>query len=307
MRNSGRAAEPPAYTWLYNFEHPTGPHFFFLPQAPGAQAMTTHPLDGYQIKIEPSARHVRVVFGGEVVASSRRALLVHERGRAPVYYFPAEDVREDCLRPSSLGTRCALKGQARHWHIAAGGRVSHDAVWRYDAPTTAAGQALRHCYSFYWDRVDAWYEEGDRLLGHARDPYKRVDALPGDRHVHVAVAGRVVAESRRPVVLFESGAAPRFYLPRGDVDFALLAPSDTRTACPYKGRARYWSARVGDALFEDVAWSYEEPLPGAAAIAELVAFHHERLDQFTVDGAPAPPAPARRSALDYFGEGEFFA
>jgi hypothetical protein len=63
----------------------------------------------------------------------------------------------------------------------------------------------------------------------------------------------------------------------------LLTPSETRTLCAYKGEARYWSAMVGDEVYEDVAWSYPDPLPDNPQIRDLICFFNEQVD-IEVDG-----------------------
>jgi uncharacterized protein (DUF427 family) len=75
----------------------------------------------------------------------------------------------------------------------------------------------------------------------------------------------------------------------------LLTPTDRETQCPYKGKARYWSARVGDTVEEDIAWSYPFPIPECPKIANLVCFYNERADIW-VDGElqPKPDTPWSR-------------
>jgi uncharacterized protein (DUF427 family) len=58
----------------------------------------------------------------------------------------------------------------------------------------------------------------------------------------------------------------------------LLAPSEKRTRCAYKGVASYWHVRAGDTLHEDIAWTYPEPERDGAAIRDLVCFFNERVD-----------------------------
>jgi uncharacterized protein (DUF427 family) len=99
----------------------------------------------------------------------------------------------------------------------------------------------------------------------------------------VELDGVVLAESRAPRVLFETGLPPRFYLAQTDVRLDLLEPSDTVTHCPYKGRARHLSARVGDRVVRDIAWSYPAPLPESSGITGLVCFYDDRADVY-VDG-----------------------
>jgi uncharacterized protein (DUF427 family) len=121
------------------------------------------------------------------------------------------------------------------------------------------------------------------VFKHPRDPYHRVDVLNSSRHVQVRVGGVLVAESRRPRLLFETGLPVRYYLPKLDVRPESLVPSATRTRCPYKGEAVYWSVRAGGELFEDIVWSYPAPIPEAPKIENLLAFYNEKTD-ITVDG-----------------------
>jgi uncharacterized protein (DUF427 family) len=102
--------------------------------------------------------------------------------------------------------------------------------------------------------------------------------LRSSRHVRVELAGETVAETRRPRLLFETGLPTRYYIPRVDVRLDLLEPTSTSTQCPYKGIASYWTARVGDRTFDDVAWSYRFPIPECPKIEGLVAFFNERAD-----------------------------
>jgi uncharacterized protein (DUF427 family) len=74
----------------------------------------------------------------------------------------------------------------------------------------------------------------------------------------------------------------RYYLPPDDVRIELV-PSQTRSVCPYKGVATWWSARIGDRVAEDIAWSYPSPIPENPRIAGLICFRNEWVD-LTVDG-----------------------
>jgi uncharacterized protein (DUF427 family) len=98
------------------------------------------------------------------------------------------------------------------------------------------------------------------------------------RHVRISLGGEPVAESTRAVALFETGLPPRWYLPREDVRADALVDSDTRTRCPYKGIASYWSVRVGDRVEDDLVWTYPEPLPAVEPIRARLAFFNERVD-----------------------------
>lgn len=143
--------------------------------------------------------------------------------------------------------------------------------------------------------MDAWFEEDDEVYVHPRDPYKRVDVLHSSRHVRVVVLGELVAETRRPSLLFETGLPTRYYVPKADVRMDRLVPSETETRCPYKGLATYHSVRVGATVVGDVAWCYRHPIPECSKIENLVCFFNERVDALYVDGALQPRPQTRWS------------
>ena len=240
---------------------------------------------------EPSPRWVRVRLGPELVADSRRALLHVQYGPSdlprtflPTYYVPADDVV-----PGTLVDPVEDDGLTV-WAVETGGRRVEGAAWAHRAPPPPL-DALAGLVTFSWTDGLTWFEEDEQLMAHARDPHKRVDVVPSSRDVRVELDGELLAASRRPLVLFETTAPTRFYLPPDDVR-ADLVPSATTSICPYKGFASYWSVRVGERLVEDVAWSYPSPIPENPRIAGLICFRNEWVD-LTVDGElqPRPVTP----------------
>jgi uncharacterized protein (DUF427 family) len=246
-------------------------------------------------ELEPSPRWVRVRFGDRIVADSKRVLLLREPGRLPVYYFPQEDVRAEHLVPVSHVTPCADRGPAVCWTLMVGDRTAEHAAWGYPDPPPHR-LPLRGHVAFEWSKMDAWLEEDDEVYVHPRDPYKRVDVLHSSRHVRVVVAGELVAETRRPALLFETGLPTRYYVPKADVRMDLLVPTETETRCPYKGLATYYSVRVGGTVVRDVAWCYRHPIPECSKIENLVCFYNERVDALHVDGVLQPKPRTRWSA-----------
>src|SRR6266545_2643225 len=101
--------------------------------------MTTHgDSHASRIRIEQSAKRVRAVLGGEVVADSVHARLVWEVPSYPAYYLPVDEVRSGLLVPTSTVTHSASRGDAHHFTIKAGGKEAKDAAWRYvDSPVEA--------------------------------------------------------------------------------------------------------------------------------------------------------------------------
>jgi uncharacterized protein (DUF427 family) len=195
----------------------------------------------------------------------------------PTYYLPLEDVDASALVDRHEGEN----GMTR-WSVQGGGMTVADAAYGY--PSGAPRPELAGHISFSWKGL-RWFEEEQRVFVHARDPYKRVDVLPSSRHVRVELDGQVLAESRRPSLLFESWLPTRFYLPPQDVRAELLVPSRTVTACPYKGVASYWSVQTGERTVPDLMWSYRDPIPELPGVRGLFCFYNEHVDLF-VDGEP---------------------
>jgi uncharacterized protein (DUF427 family) len=247
----------------------TGP----FSRSPAGEFNFEPPPAGTAVYLEPTPRRVRVQVGDEIVADSRDAFLLHESGLQPVYYFPPSDVREDLLEASARHTHCPKKGQASYYTIHAGERVVENGAWYYPDPIPSAPPALTGLIAFYFDRVDRWFEEAEEIGVHPRDPYHRVDVLQSDRHVRVSLEGSVLAETDNALALFETGLPTRWYVPRQDV-VADLEPSGTRTRCPYKGEASYYS--VGGE--RDLVWCYEEPFAEVGRIAGRLCFFNERVD-----------------------------
>ena len=241
----------------------------------------------YRVVLEPCAKRVRAVFAGETLVDSRAVMILRETGHLPVYYFPLEDLRGDLLEPSDHTTFCPFKGEAAYWSIAAGGRRAENAVWGYPTPF-AEVPALAGYRACYWNKLDRWLEEDEEVFVHARDPQVRLDILDSSRPVRVVLGGQTVAETVRARFLFETGLPTRYYLPEADVRLDLLEPSASRSACPYKGVARYWSARIGGRLFPDIVWSYPDPLPESARIKDYLCFFNEKVDAVFVKGAEQP-------------------
>ncbi len=245
-----------------------------------------------RVRVEPCHRRLRVFVGGEAVADTTRALYLFETAHLPVYYFPVEDVRWEHLEQSDHTSHCPYKGDATYHHVVVGDQRRENAVWRYDQPIEECPDISGYV-SFWWDRVDAWFEEDDEIFVHARDPYKRVDVLQSSRHVRVEIEGVEVANTTRPRLLFETGLPTRYYLPKLDVRWDLVRPSAKVTRCPYKGIANYVSVELPDGkLVEDIAWTYPAPIPEAPKLENHFAFFDEKVDVF-VDGVqqerPATP------------------
>jgi uncharacterized protein (DUF427 family) len=213
------------------------------------------------VYVEPSPRRFRALRGGETVLDSTRAKTVFRHAQLGRHFFPREDWRWEVL--SDLEP--------------------------VEPPADAPG--LEDHVTFAFADMDTWLEEDDEIVGHAIDPYHRVDVRASSRHVRISLDGELLADSRCAMVLFETSLPPRWYLPPEDV-VAPLRDSDLRTTCAYKGHANYRSYAAIGADGENIAWFYVEPLHDAARVAGRIAFFDERVD-VDIDGErqPRPPTP----------------
>lgn len=229
-------------------------------------------------RVEPAPRRVRGFLGDELVFDTVSARYVWEVPYYPQYYVPLSDVRPEFMRDEQHAQRTQF-GASRTYELV-GPRGSHPKAARVFDDGDVAGLVR-----FEWDLL-TWFEEDEPIYGHPRNPYARVDALRSHRHVVVTLDGVTLADTTSPVLVFETGLPTRYYLDKTDVAFTHLEASATQTLCPYKGvTTEYWSVRVGEAVHQDLAWSYHYPLPAVGAIAGLVAFYNEKVD-ITVDGVP---------------------
>ena len=110
----------------------------------------------------------------------------------------------------------------------------------------------------------------------AADRGHRIEVRDSDKRVRVSHDGVELAHTTRAKVLHESGLPPRYYIPREDVTASLI-PSDHHTTCPWKGKASYWSVRVGDNVLPNLIWYYPEAKDESAKIAGMLAFYDDKV------------------------------
>jgi uncharacterized protein (DUF427 family) len=240
--------------------------------------LTAEPLPQRILFAEPLRRRMRVKLAGEWVADSEEVVLLHEPARYPVAYFPLADIRSGVLVLETRTTQHRDLGDTAWFSTTAGDRRVDHAAWQHTALPEHAS-ILRDRVAFAWRAMDAFYEEDERIVGHAADAYHRIDIRQTSRHLVVNLGDRVIADSKRPLVLFESGFAPRWYVPRADIDETSLTPVEGQTFCPYKGLASYYD--IGDR--KGAAWYYPQAWTEVARIRNLVSFEPDKIDVFLDD------------------------
>lgn len=193
-----------------------------------------------ELRFAPTSKRIRASRHGHLVCTTTEAVLVWLPGRVvPEYAVPVGSFSGDTPRSATAVDDPALSG----YRVLPFGEFD-------------------------------WLEEDESVIGHPHDPYSRLDILHSTRHVTVEVDAITLAESHRPVALFETGLTTRWYLPTHDVRTNLLVESETRTTCAYKGHASYLS--LADGGGDDIAWVYREPLREAEPIRDLICFWPER-------------------------------
>jgi uncharacterized protein (DUF427 family) len=244
------------------------------PLSPGkvGRFLVPDPLPERLLYAEPLRRRVRVRFGGAWIADSEDVVLLHEPGRYPVAYFPRESIAADALEPGEFTNRHRDLGPTAWYTVRAGQHNKARAAWQHTG-LPAHARELEGRVAFAWRAMDAFYEEDERIVGHASDSYHRIDIRQTARHLQVRSGDRLVADSTRPLVLYESGFAPRWYVPRSDIEESALTPVEGQTFCPYKGLASYYD--IADA--RRAAWSYQNAWTEVARISGLVSFEPDKV------------------------------
>jgi uncharacterized protein (DUF427 family) len=240
--------------------------------------LTREPLPQRLLFAEPLRRRMRVKFAGGWIADSEDLVLLHEPGRYPVAYFPLAAVQPGVLVSESRKTQHHDLGDTAWFSVSVGDRSVSHAGWAHTALPDHAN-VLQGRIAFAWRAMDAFYEEDERIVGHAADAYHRIDIRQTSRHLVVRLGDRVIADTRRQLVLFESGFAPRWYVLREDIDETALMPAERQTFCPYKGLASYYD--IGSR--KRAAWYYPRAWPEVARISNLVSFEPDEVDVFLDD------------------------
>ncbi|MCW2555842.1 MAG: hypothetical protein JWR78_5623 [Mycobacterium sp.] len=197
------------------------------------------PLPADVVFVEPHPRRIQAILQGRTVVDTEHALLVHRRGHALSYAFPADEV----------------------------------AAFPHDAIAEAPGYV-----HVPWDAADSWFEEGRKLVHYPPNPYHRVDCRPTHRGLRASVAGHVLVDTVDTTIVFETALAPRLYVDPALARTDLLRRSETTSYCNYKGSATYWSVIIDGTVHGDVAWSYEDTPPETLPIRGFLSFDETRAE-----------------------------
>jgi uncharacterized protein (DUF427 family) len=240
--------------------------------------LTPEPLPKRLIFAEPLRRRMRIRLGDLWIADSQDVMLLHEPGRYPVAYFPHDNVSPGILAPSGRVTHHPQLGPVTWFSAQCAQREVGHAAWQYSSLPSYA-DVLEGRIAFAWRAMDAFYEEDERILGHATDCYHRIDIRSTSRHLVVRDGDQVIVDTQQPRVLYESGFAPRWYVLRNDIAEGALQPAEGQTFCPYKGLASYYD--IG--AHQRAAWSYTDAWSEVERVRNLVSFEPGKIDVY-LDG-----------------------
>lgn len=198
------------------------------------------PVPADIVFVEPHPRRVQALLAGHSVIDTEHALLVHRLGRPLSYAFPEAETT--------------------------------------GLPSEPVPEAPGYV-TVPWEAVDTWLEEGRQLVHYPPNPYHRVDCRPTRRGLRVRVGDTTLVDTTTTTIVFETSLAPRLYVDPTLVRTDLLHRTATTSYCNYKGYATYWGATLADgSAVEDIAWSYEDPLPESLPIKGFLSFDAERVE-----------------------------
>ncbi len=134
---------------------------------PGQESVWDYPRPP---RIEPTNKHIRIIFNGETIVDTNRAIRILETSHPPVYYIPLADIRMEYLTSTSRSTFCEFKGAASYWTIRLNSHVSENAAWRYAQPSKGY-ESLKDHLAFYPTKVDACYVNDEQVQPQEGDFY----------------------------------------------------------------------------------------------------------------------------------------
>lgn len=113
--------------------------------------------------LQPVPQRVRIMFGGQTIASTEAAWRVLETSHPPVYYLPPSAFIEGALQPAPGTSFCEWKGLARYWTIRSDARSAERAGWSYPNPDPAYA-ALRDHVAVYAGAMQACFVGDEQVV-----------------------------------------------------------------------------------------------------------------------------------------------
>ncbi|QIX00085.1 hypothetical protein AMS68_005602 [Peltaster fructicola] len=228
-------------------------------------------------KTLPTPRLVQALFNGTYIVKTTSAVFVWEVPFYPQLYVPRSGFTKDVtVKQGKKITTADGVVVAHHLSITAGSKTIEQA-FEFTDSLSGPAESLKSLVKIDFAAADQWFEESTPIFVHPKDPFKRIDILASTRHVQVLIDDVKVADTTSSMHLYETGLPARYYLPLTSIRPDVLRPSTTRTKCPYKGEAEYYSVEINGKLHEDVIWYYRQPLLESARVEGLCCFYNEKV------------------------------
>ncbi|KAK3048124.1 hypothetical protein LTR09_010463 [Extremus antarcticus] len=242
------------------------------------------------VKTLPTPRKIQILFNGVYIIRTINASYVWEHPLSPwtKRFYPQLYVPESELEESSKAQDFSFKAGseiksdngnaiATQYTIKVGDK-STDQIIVFSSNLSGKAEELQGLVKINFDSMTQWFEEDTPIHVHPKDPFKRIDILASTRTIKVSVSGKQIAYTETAIHLYETGLPARFYIPLTSIDPTVLRPSTTRTKCPYKGEAEYYSVEIDGKLHEDLFWYYTRPTVESSKVEGLVCPYNERVD-----------------------------
>ena len=240
------------------------------------------------VKTLQTQRKVQILYGGTYILQTTNAVFVWEHPYYPQYYVPKSELEtwskkhNYTFSPGEDFTSENGNSLATQYTLSVGSK-STDNVLAFSDSLRGKAEELQGLVKLDFGEMDQWFEEETPIYVHPKDPFKRIDTLQSTRDIKVSIDGHVIAHTQTSMHLYETGLPVRYYIPLTSVDASVLRSSETRTRCPYKGEAQYWSVEIDGKLYEDLFWYYVNPTLESSMVRGLLCPYNERVD-IEVDG-----------------------
>ena len=104
-----------------------------------------------------------------------------------------------------------------------------------------------------------------------------------NKHIKIEFNGETIAETNGAYRVLETSHPPVYYIPPEDIKMNFLSENPGSSFCEWKGKAGYYSLKVGDRSVENAAWFYRKPTDRFAEIKDYLAFYPSKMDACYVD------------------------
>ncbi|KAL9623548.1 MAG: hypothetical protein Q9160_002229 [Pyrenula sp. 1 TL-2023] len=226
------------------------------------------------VKSLSTSRRIRIRFNGEYILDTTAAKYIWEHDKYPQFYVPWKALKAWKTKEEIAG------GEAAVLAIKIGDKETDRVLAFSDTLHNEKAAILAGLVRVEFGAVDQYYEEDTPIYVHPRDPFKRIEILHSTRPVKVFLEGTLIASTTTSYHLYETSLPCRYYIPSTSIsDWSLLQSSATRTQCPYKGEAEYYSIVLPNGeKHNDLVWYYDRPLLECTPVTGMLCFYNEKMD-----------------------------